>query len=286
MITKRELLLDAVAKLEAAGVDSARTDARVLLSHALGIPADELLGVECIDAPGRQAFERLLSRRTAREPLAYITGLKEFFSVDFEVGPGVLIPRPETETLIEEALKSFPDRSVALHVLDYGTGSGCLIIAFLLQYPNAWGLGIDISNEALAWAERNASRHGLTGRAVLANDVRNARGEFFDVVLANPPYLTESEFGRAAPEITHYEPKAAFVGGDDGLASYSALARLLMEKLAPQGLAFVEVGVDQASPVARLFADKGLEVGRSVPDLQGIVRCVVVGRQRRGGAEP
>jgi release factor glutamine methyltransferase len=282
MITKRELLLDASARLAAAGVDAPGTDARVLLAGALGLTAEELLGVDGVDPQARARFESLLSRRIAREPLAYITGNKEFLSLDFEVGPGVLIPRPETETLVEEALKAFPDRSAPLRVLDYGTGTGCLIIAFLLHYPNATGLAIDVSDEALAWAQRNVVRHGLAGRLALAKDAGRAKTAF-DVVFANPPYLAEGEFAQAAPEIARYEPRTAFVGGADGLACYGALAACLFRSLAPRGLAFVETGADQAPSVASLFAAKGLDVRRFVPDLRGISRCAVVGRRRGAG---
>ncbi len=278
MTTKRELLLDAAARLKTAGVDAPGTDARVLLAHALGLTAEELLGVDRVEPRAGARFEALLSRRIAREPLAYITGSKEFFSLDFEVGPGALIPRPETETLVEEALRAFPDRSAPLRVLDYGTGSGCLIVAFLRHYPNATGRAIDVSGEALFWAERNAVRHGVAGRLALAKDAGNAAA-VFDVVFANPPYLTEGEFSQAAPEITRYEPKAAFVGDEDGLACYRALAATLVETLAPRGLAFVEIGAGQALCVASIFAAKGLEVLRLVPDLQGITRCIVAGRR-------
>jgi len=284
MTTKQKLLAHAAARLEAAGVDSPRTDARVLLAHALGVTVDELLMIERVDPPAHAAFDQLLSRRVSREPLAYIIGTKEFFSLDFEVGPGVLIPRPETETLVEEALKTFPDHSADLHVLDFGSGSGCLIITFLLHYPRATGLAIDASKEALVWAARNAGRHGVAGRLAFVTQAGGAPSTF-DVVLANPPYLTEAEYRLAAPEISRHEPKPAFVGGADGLDGYRALATSLAENLAPQGLAFVEIGAGQASQVADLFVAEGLEVLRSVPDLGGIPRCVVVGRQGRTGTE-
>lgn len=264
-------------RLKAAGVDSPRTDARAMLARALGVSVEEVLGVEEIDPVACEGFESLLSRRIAREPLAYITGAKEFFSLDFEVGPGVLIPRPETETLVEEALRVFPDRNARLRVLDYGTGSGCLMVVLLRYFPNAAGLAVDISNAALAWAERNARRHGVAGRLTFANQV--TAQNTFDVVVANPPYLTDTEYARAAPEISRYEPRSAFVAGADGLACYRTLAVCLAATLAPEGLAFVELGAGQNRPVAELFAAAGLEVRRFVPDLQGIPRCVVVGRQ-------
>jgi release factor glutamine methyltransferase len=282
---KRELLSEAASRLKEAGVDSPRTEARLLLAHALAISREELLSVEEIDRRSHEKFEGFLSRRAAREPLAYITGVREFFSIDFEVGPGVLIPRPETETLIDEAIKIFPDRSASLRVLDYGTGSACLVIGFLLQYPNAVGLGIDASDEAIVWAERNLRRYRLEDRLSLFKGIWNAQGAF-DVVFANPPYLMESEFARAAPEISRHEPKTALVGGCDGLASYKELAPLLQRSLASGGMALVEIGSGQAASVTAIFEAGGLEVRRVKPDLQGILRCVVVAKPRASGCDP
>ncbi len=168
------------ARLAAAGVEAPRLDARLLLGIAMDLAPENLLVAQDSTEDQLARFEALISRRAAREPLAYIVGQKEFWSLDFEVGPGVLIPRPETETLIEEALLDFPDNDAPLDVADLGTGSGCLLIAFLESFPNAKGIGIDRSAEALAWARRNASRHGLEERCVLsqADWTEAARGNF------------------------------------------------------------------------------------------------------------
>ena len=274
----REALAGAVARLADAGIDSARLDARVLLAYALGVPANVPLAAAELDRKQLAVFDAFVTCRAAREPLAYITGVKEFFSLDFEVGPGVLIPRPESEILIEEALRDFPDRDAALNVLDLGTGSGCLVITFLAHYRHARGLGVDASAEALAWAARNVARHGLSQRCTLARGDWNAHGAF-DVILANPPYLTDEEFAHAAPEISRYEPESAFVSGQDGLASYRALAPVVAGGLKPAGLVFVEIGAGQTDAVAGIFGDSGLELRRVAPDLSGISRCIIAGRR-------
>jgi release factor glutamine methyltransferase len=272
-----ELLAQATQRLSSAGIDSARLDARILLAHTLGARSDSVFsGIE-IDASQADAFESLIARRVSREPVAYITGKKEFFSLEFEVGPGVLIPRPETETLVEEALRAFPDRHTRLDVLDFGTGSGCLIVAFLAHYANAHGLAVDSSPEALVWAARNVERHKLSSRCSIRAGDWNATG-VFDVIFANPPYLTNDEFEHAAPEIGLHEPEAAFIAGCDGLAAYRVLAPVLAGSLKPDGLVFLEVGAGQAHAVTGILERHGLEARHSVPDLAGIARCLIAGR--------
>jgi release factor glutamine methyltransferase len=272
-----EIFGAAVKRLADAGVDSARTDARVLLTRVLGVPSDTVVGSRQIDENQLKAFEGLVSRRAAREPLAYITGVKEFFSLELEVGPGVLIPRPETETLVEEAAREFPDRDAPLEVVDLGTGSGCLLVAFLTQYGQARGVGIDASPEALAWARRNIERHRISERCSLSRGGWNSNG-VFDVVFVNPPYLTEEEFSHAEPEIRRYEPEAAFVGGCDGLAAYRDLVPDIAGALKAEGLAFVEIGAGQAEAVSGLLRQAGLELRRIAADIAGISRCIIAGR--------
>jgi release factor glutamine methyltransferase len=285
MTSTVEVLASAAKRLSDAGIASARLEARVLLAHVLDVESSALIGSGAIDTRQMELFETYVQRRVAREPLAYIVGHKEFFSLDFAVGPGVLVPRPETETLVEEALREFPDTSAELAVLDIGTGSGCLIAAFLSRYENASGLAVDVSPEALIWAERNLARHGLSDRCRFVSGVWNAEGAF-DVVFANPPYLTDEEFAEAAPEIRRYEPRLAFVAGCDGLASYRTIAPQIASVLKPAGLAFVEVGKGQARDVQEILEDSGLEVRRIAPDLAGIPRCLIAGRRLVGRQGP
>jgi len=252
-------LKDAIQRLRAAGVDNPRLDARVLREAA----ADD------------SEFESFIVRRVAREPVAYITGHKEFWSLDFEVGPGVLIPRPETETLIEQMLAHFPDRAAPLDILDLGTGSGCLLVAALLEYPNARGLGVESANEALGWTHRNIQKHGLGDRAFrLIQDFALPSGAYH-VILCNPPYISSADIAGLEPEIRLYEPRAALDGGPDGLDAYRALGRVLGRQLEPGGLAFLEIGAGQGDAVPGLL---GLETLGIAPDLAGIPR-VVIGRK-------
>ncbi|HVZ90559.1 MAG TPA: peptide chain release factor N(5)-glutamine methyltransferase [Rhizomicrobium sp.] len=273
------LLGDAARRLLAAGVDSPRLDARLLLAHALRRPPDSLVGTIEIPPEAVVPFDELIARRIQREPVAYITGHKEFWSLDFEVGPGVLAPRPETETLIELALDRLPDRQARLTAIDLGTGSGCLIAAFLSEYPNARGVGVDASAGALEWARRNLERHGLSHRCRLE---LGDWSDFFvadaDVIFSNPPYIPSEDYSRLAPEVRLYEPVAALDGGEGGLAALRSLSRQMARLLRPQGLGFVEIGAGQADAAGRVFRETGLKVAEIAPDLAGIPRCVAVER--------
>jgi release factor glutamine methyltransferase len=287
-ISVREALARGAGRLHAAGIESARLDARLLLCRAMEISSDQLFSAE---ARGDQLekFETLVARRAAHEPIAYITGLKEFWSLDFEVGPGVLIPRPETETLVEEALRIFSEAEAPLHVMDVGAGSGCLLTAFLKERRNATGLGIDNSEAALVYARRNAQRHGLGARCIFELlDASHApqggggtrgRGEAgFDVIFANPPYLTDREFEGSAAEICDHEPRQAFAGGPDGLEAIRAFAPMFARSLVAAGAGFLEIGAGQAARVSEIIRDAGLEVRHEIYDLSGIPRCLVIGR--------
>ena len=288
---------DAVERLRAAGVDNPRLDARILWAHAQSNPpleggskfAQQISGrgqSPALDpspknpsdfstlpqGEGRVAerFEQLIRRRIAREPVAYITGHKEFWSLDFVVGPGVLIPRPETETLIEQLLKRFPDRAAPLEMLDLGTGSGCLLIAALSEYPGATGTGVDASDEALEWAARNIAAHGLESRGRLIGCDFTEIGGVYDVILSNPPYIRTQDIAVLAPDVRLYEPARALDGGADGLDAYRVLAPEIERLLKPDGLAFLEIGAGQGPAVGKLM--KTIEI---VPDLAGIDRCVI-----------
>ena len=278
-VPTRDALAEAASRLTAAGIDSARLDARVLLACAIGVAPEEVVGINDVDAGRAELFRAFVDRRAAREPLAYIAGKKEFYSREFAVGPGVLVPRPETETLIDEALQRFPDRNAELRVLDLGTGSGCLIVSFLGLFPNSRGVAVDVSEDALAWARSNIARHGLAPRCTVGLANWNASGRF-DVILVNPPYLSEEEVVRAAPEVGLYEPATALRAGCDGLAAYRALAPQVASLLAEGGQAFLEIGAGQQTAVRQILEANGLEWLGFRPDLAGIPRCVIAGRHR------
>lgn len=278
MISVAEALKRATARLAATGIESARLDARVLLAHVLGIPSNEVaLSQQELTAEQQGAFEALMARRAAKEPVAYIVGIKEFHGLEFEVGPGVLVPRPDSETLVEQVMCEFPDRNASLEVLDLGSGTGCLLLSFLAIYPNATGLGIDRSAAALEWANRNRRGLGLEDRAQLAHcDWNDMQPRAYDVVFANPPYVASADLS-AADDLSH-EPQAALDGGPDGLSAYRSIAPLLPTLLSPGGKAFLEIGAGQGPSIAKLLVAQGLKVLRIAEDLAGIPRCVVAAR--------
>lgn len=255
------ILRNAADRLRAAGIESARADARILLEHA------ERNGLD---------FEVLVRRRVAHEPVAYITGHKEFWSLDFEVGPGVLIPRPETETLVEQALCELPDRKQPYRFLDLGTGSGCLLIALLKEFPNAIGVGIDGSAAALFWAEQNVMRHGLGHRCRFRKaDWAEVDGHF-DLIMSNPPYISTADVAGLQPDVRDFEPEAALDGGQGGLTAYRAIAPILGRNLKANGIAVLEIGAGQHQFAGRIIEGQGLTIVRAKPDLGGILRCLVV----------
>lgn len=271
-MTIREALRHGAALLEAAGVDSPRLDARLLLSFATGLSRETLLRdtLQTIDPMRYHAF---LARRAAREPLALILGRQEFWSLDFEVSAATLIPRADSETVVQAAIAALPERGRVLRVLDLGTGTGCLLLAALTEFPAAWGLGIDRSAEAATLAARNAAALGLAGRAAfLCSDWDDALSGQFDLVLSNPPYIPTADIAGLMPEVALHEPGRALDGGMDGLTAYRHILAALPRLLAPGGAAVLEIGVGQAALVAELAG--GPVVFYS--DLAGIPRAAVV----------
>ncbi len=272
-----QLLDEGTARLRAAGVEAPRLEARLLLAHGLGVSQEDIIAQRAApDAAGIVRFEEALARRLAREPMAYILGRREFFSLSFAVGPGVLIPRPESEILVEEALRRYPSRDAPLRVLDLGTGSGCLLLAFLSERPRARGVGVDISADAIAWARANAQDLGLNDRAEFLQGDWGARlAGGFDVVLANPPYVKTGDIKGLALDIAHYEPQIALDGGPDGLDCYRSLALVLPRLFSVKGRVFVELGERQAGSVKEIFAAEGLCIEGILNDFAYVPRCLV-----------
>lgn len=275
------LLGKGAAHLRAAGVEGPQREARLLLSYALAVSTEELIAESAVPSvQGMMRYEALLSRRIAREPLAYILGYREFWSLPFAVGPGVLIPRPETETLVETALREFPERDAPIDVLDLGTGSGCLLLSFLHERPQANGIGVDASRDALSYAVRNAYDLGLWERTAWVNgNWTDNITDIFDVVFVNPPYIALGEIASLAPEIS-YEPVSALSGGSDGYDVYRQLAPSLGRRLKPEGRVFLEIGAGQADRIRAVFAASGLSTVHSISDLGGVPRCLVLERSR------
>ena len=254
------------------GSDSARLDAELLMAHALGVERGVML-LGWLDMAAPEGFEPLVARRAAHEPVAYIIGHRDFWTISLDVGPGVLIPRPDSETLIEAAVDYFGKAGPA-RVLDLGVGSGALLLAALAEWPNATGLGVDRSATAVHIALGNAARLGLLGRATIRlGDWGDGIDERFDLLLCNPPYI--EGHAALAPDVALYEPGLALFAGPDGLDDYRRLAPELARLLAPGGLAAIEIGADQAPAVLALFAAAGLD-GAVRRDLAGRDRAIII----------
>ncbi len=281
-IAVADALTDVTNRLAAAGCENARLDARLLLAHTAGLTlADQTRAPEQpLTAEARQKLQTAAAERARRVPLAQIVGEKEFWSLPIAVSPDVLIPRPESEILVENILRRLGSRRQdELRVLDFGTGSGCLLLALLSELPAAKGVGVDLSQSALAVARTNAARLQLDNRAAFAvGDWHLAEPGRFDVIVANPPYVRSGDIAGLEPELRH-EPPQALDGGTDGLDAYRRLLPRLAKRLGEGGVAGVEIGADQATPAARLATDVGLPTPELCHDLAGLPRCLIWVRQ-------
>lgn len=247
--------------------DTPRLDAELLMAHALGVEREALL-LAHLDDPVPATFAALLARRLAHEPIAYITGRRAFWTIALEVGPGVLVPRPDSETLLEAAIARFGASGPA-RILDLGTGPGTLLLAALDQWPEAAGLGVDASAEALAYARRNAK-----GRAEFRlGDWGEGIDARFDLILCNPPYVETG--AELPPDVARHEPAAALYAGADGLDACRALAPQFARLLAPGGIVCLEIGAGQQAAVSALMAAEGFTI-ESRRDIRGIVRCLIL----------
>ena len=266
----RDALAAAALRLDATS-ETPRLDAELLLVHAAGVTREALL-LGRLDRPAPD-IEALVDRRAAGEPVAYITGTRDFWTISLEVTPAVLIPRPDSETLIAAAVEHFGERTPS-RILDLGTGSGALLLATLYQWPAATGVGIDRSAEALDVARENARRLELGDRAKFRiGNWCAGIDEAFDLILCNPPYVQE---GAALPrDVRAFEPHAALFAGGDGMVCYRTIAPCLGALLAPGGVACIEVGAAQGAAVRALFADFGL-CGVVRQDLAGNDRCLTL----------
>ncbi|MDG3440600.1 peptide chain release factor N(5)-glutamine methyltransferase [Nitrospirillum amazonense] len=279
----RDVLKTAEERLAAAGCASPRLDVRLLAEEALGWSRTALLldGDRPVSAEAQAALATLVDRRAAREPVSRILGKREFWSLEFRLAPDTLDPRPDTETLVETALRHLPDGQRPRRLLDLGTGSGCILLALLSELPGAWGLGVDIAPGAARAAAANAKALGFASRsAFLVGSWTDAlgAGARFDAIVSNPPYIPAADIAGLEPEVRTFDPMRALDGGADGLDPYRHLAAVAGDLLLPSGLLAVEHGAGQGADVAALFAAAGLEVLERVDDLAGHDRVVAARR--------
>jgi release factor glutamine methyltransferase len=271
--------------ITAAGIraQDAALDAEVLARAVLGCDRAAFVVRLRDEEPSgfSDAFAALVNRRCLREPVAYIVGEREFWGLPFEVTSDVLIPRPETELIVEEALELFPvDRPPAV-IVDAGTGSGCLAVALALEFTGARVIATDISEAALAVARRNAARNGAADRVEFrAGDLLEPVAEMADLIVSNPPYVASGDSPALMPEVREHEPHVALFGGADGLSVFGKLFPSAATRLAPGGWLIVEVGYDQDDRVAAIAARRGWSLSHVRQDFQEITRTLIFTRGR------
>lgn len=281
--TVSALLNDAQARLTAVSGELARRDAEILLAFSLGTSASRLPLFDGPVSPEQLTrFQGLVAQRATGEPVAYIVGEQEFWSLTFKVNEHTLVPRPDTETLVEVGLQNLPD-AAASRILDLGTGSGCILLSILCERPNGFGLGVDMSSGALDIAKANAERLGFAERCEFKkgdwfSPVDEA--DVFDLIVSNPPYIETADMQTLMSDVKDYEPATALDGGEDGLQCYRRITADATSFLRPGGTLAVEVGIGQDSAVSRLFEDAGFVDVSIHADLAGVNR-VVAGKKAR-----
>ncbi|AYO80963.1 peptide chain release factor N(5)-glutamine methyltransferase [Methylobacterium brachiatum] len=267
-LSRRAALRRGTALLSEGGIAEAAGDARFLMFGLLGLETRDLLldGDESLGADEARRLDAALARRLTGEPVARILGAWEFWGLPFQLAPETLVPRPDTEILVETALASVPDRTAPLRCLDLGTGSGCILVALLSELPNAFGIGLDRSPGALRAAHHNAVANGVGSRAAFAaGDWCDALRGGFDLLVSNPPYIAQDLIAHLDRDVRQHDPRAALDGGPDGLDAYRRILEGVRARalLAPGGTLLFEIGYDQADAVRALacgagFADRGL----------------------------
>ncbi|WP_247881191.1 peptide chain release factor N(5)-glutamine methyltransferase [Skermanella sp. TT6] len=273
----REVMRHAEGLLREAGIDTPELDARLLTGAALGMTREHMLihATARLNQPQVARVLGFVARRVGREPVSRILGRREFWSLDFTLSPATLDPRPDSETVVEEALAGVADRQASLSVLDLGTGTGCLLLAVLSELPKATGLGIDRSEEAVETARANARRLGLGQRARFSTgDWASGIEDRFDLVISNPPYIPDADIEALAPEVTRFDPPAALAGGPDGLDAYRTIVAQLPGVLKPGGRIIFEVGFGQSADVSALLRAAGFGRIGVRKDLGGVERVV------------
>ena len=274
-----EAIAEAAVMLRSAGIEGAAREARLLAAHALESDGAGFLAGGRLSPVQSDRFLGLVRHRARRAPFAQVTGVREFWSLEFEVTSDTLTPRPDSETLIQCCLERFGTEGPA-RILDLGTGTGCLLVTLLAIWPRCRGLGVDVSARALEVAARNARRHAVSARAsFIRGDWQAAVAGRFDLVVSNPPYVRTGEIAALEPEIALHEPTVALDGGDDGLDCFRRIVPGLAACLGADGVAVLEHGAGQGPRLERLAASCGLRVAETARDLSGQLRAAVLARR-------
>jgi len=286
-LTLGALMAEAVGALRDAGIENARMDARILLSDAAGVDGSRIAAwpEDAVVADAVAKFRDMVARRLRHEPVSRILGQRDFWRHSFRLSPETLDPRPDSETIVELALDWLEDAD-APTVLDFGTGTGCLLLSIIGDLQNASGLGVDISEGAVACASENAQRLDLADQVEFrVSDWDSAitdgeRQTGFDLVVSNPPYITQADMETLSPEVREYDPRLALTDEDDGLGAYRILSQVAFSLVKPAGFVIFEIGQGQEEDVARLLVEAGFVGVEYREDLGGIVRCVAAKKTR------
>lgn len=272
---------DIVSRLRDADISTPELDARLLLSAATGVSDVSLISDpdRLLDPKQLASLELLVAQRISGRPVSRLLGVREFWGLDFSLNIETLDPRPDSETLIEAVLSQLNDKSAPLRVLDLGTGTGCLLLALLSEFPNAKGRGIDCSEEAIEAATKNSERHGLEARSNFqVGDWAAGLDGTYDVIVSNPPYIPTGDLDGLSVEVREHDPAKALDGGKDGLDAYRLILPEMVRLLAPGGHGFLEFGEGQSTDIAPIAQDLGFEVCEIRPDLGGVLRVLTVKR--------
>lgn len=280
MVSREAAFFQAVKRLQDNKNDQALLEARILLFHALNISYEEWVKNPKSQITKNQEaqYKSYIDRRIKNEPIAYIVGTKEFFGLDFKVTTDVLIPRPDSETLIEAVKDYFSiEDSQDLKTLEVGVGSGCLLISLLSLYKKMHGIGVDVSQKAVSIAYQNAVHHKVDDRCEIhqSNWLENVKMDLFDIIISNPPYISLSDKMSLSEDILHYEPHIALFSKENGLQSYKIIASLVSPFLKKDGYIFLEIGKGQEEDVAKIFLKQGFDLVDIKKDIHSILRCII-----------
>ncbi len=283
MVNIKSLLSQSKETLKAAGITSYSLDADLLMSHALNMSKEEIFcyPMRELSEMEESKFNELVKRRALREPISHIIGKREFWGREFKVTEKTLDPRPDSESLIENTLNLYKDIPPPLKILDFGTGSGCLLLTLLCEFKDANGVGVDIKEETITVAKENSLKLGLAKRScfVVSNWGKSVKGNY-DLIISNPPYIKHSDIDGLEPEVSKYEPRQALDGGDTGLECYIELAPQMFNLLSEGGFAVLEHGIGQETEIRKILEKNNFSFVNYKQDLAGINRCITVQKNK------